>query len=258
MLRLVSLSSGSCGNAIYIESKDTKVLIDAGTPLNYLGARLRDLLALRLDQIDAVLLTHEHSDHIRSAAAISRRFAVPVWANAATLDALPAVFRGAHVRVFPVDEPFAVGSFEVRAVPQLHDCQAPVGFMLRRAGKQISLATDLGAVTPSVRAALSGADILVIESNHDDEMLKRSRYPAWLKARIAGRLGHLSNVHAGRTLAETASGREQSVLLAHLSRENNSPEIALATVKRILAGRGVDSIRLGIAGRLAPSAVVTV
>jgi phosphoribosyl 1,2-cyclic phosphodiesterase len=257
MLRLVSLSSGSCGNAIYIEAEHTKILIDAGTPLKYLGSQL-ERLAVRLDQIDAVLLTHEHSDHIRSAAALSRRFDVPVWANAATLDALPVGFMGARVRVFPVDQPFAVGDFEARAVPQLHDCQAPVGFVLRHGGKQISVATDLGAVTPSVQAALAGADILVIESNHDDEMLNRGRYPAWLKARIAGRLGHLSNLHAGRTLAETASGREQKVLLAHLSRDNNSPELALATVKRILEGCGVDSIRLGVAGRLTPSAIVTV
>ncbi len=255
MLKLVSLSSGSCGNAILIEAGKTKLLVDAGTTLNYLGTTLGDL-GIRLNQIDAILLTHEHGDHIRSAASVSRRFGVPVYGNAATLDVLPSTFQRALVKVFPMGRSFEVGEFAIEAVPHSHDCREPVGFVMHYKGRKICIATDLGCITDEVRAALIDADIIVLEANHDIKMLSRSRYPRHLKARITSNRGHLSNVAAGNILAKIASGREQKILLAHLSQENNDPRIALATVKEILARKAADSLKVCIAGRLSPSPTV--
>lgn len=249
MLKLVSLSSGSCGNAVLVSAGKTKVLIDAGTTLHYLGTTLNDM-GVGLDEIDAVLITHEHGDHIRSAASISRRFGIPVFGNEATLDALPPDFARADVRVFRTGNPFEVGTFSVEAVPHSHDCREPVGFVLRHGHKKVCVATDLGEVTNEVRAALAGADIIMLESNHDLNMLARSRYPRYLKARISGARGHLSNLTAARVLAEMATGREQKILLAHLSQENNEPRVALETIREVLAREAVDSLKLSVAGRL--------
>ncbi len=257
MVKLVSLSSGSCGNVIFIEAGRTKVLIDAGTALNYMGRQL-GLMGVKFEEIDAILLTHEHSDHIRSAAAVSRRFGVEVFGNAETLDALPAGFQRAHVRVFPTDHPFELGALTIKAIPHSHDSRAPVGFCVMYRDKKVCVATDLGRVTPVVKDALADADAIVIEANHDMEMLATGRYPRRLKDRIAGTRGHLSNVTAARTLAEVATGREQKVLLAHLSDENNTPQSALGTVRRILSDSGVDSIKIGLAPRLNPSAVLSI
>lgn len=254
-MRLVSLSSGSCGNAIYIEAGRTKILVDAGTTVRYLGKHLQ-AIGVALDDLDAVLITHEHSDHIRSAAAVSRLHGAMVLANEETLDALPLDFQKAKVRVFPMGERFAVGDLEVEAVPQSHDCRSPVGFALFHGGKKICVATDLGRVTAPVAKALAGADVIVLESNHDFKMLAHGRYPPRLKARIAGDRGHLSNIAAGRTLSELASGREQKVLLAHLSQDNNHPDVAVKTVKEILAQKAIDSIKVSVAARLVPSLVV--
>jgi phosphoribosyl 1,2-cyclic phosphodiesterase len=257
MLKLASLSSGSCGNAILVATGKTKILVDAGTTLNYLGSSLGGI-DIRLDEIDAILLTHEHTDHIRSAAAVSRRFGVPVYGNELTLDALPANFHAAEVRVFPTGRTFEIGDLAVEAVPHSHDCREPVGFVLYHQERKACIATDLGYVTDEVRAALTGADLIMLEANHDLEMLARSRYPRFVKTRIAGECGHLSNIAAGNILATTASGRAQKVLLAHLSKESNEPEIALSTVRDILVGKAVDSLSLMVAGRLDPSPVLVV
>lgn len=256
MLKLVSLSSGSCGNAIYLEAGRTKILIDAGTTLEYLGMNLANA-GVRIDDLDAVLLTHEHSDHIRCAGSLSRRFGTKIMGNADTLDALPPAFGRANVRAFPVGEPFELRDIEIEAVPHSHDCRAPVGFVLRCEGKKICIATDLGRVTKPVEAALADADVIVLESNHDFGMLSRGRYPGRLKARIAGERGHLSNVAAGRALARLATGREQKVLLAHLSNDNNRPGIALKTVGDILAQENIESLKISVAPRLALSQVLT-
>lgn len=231
-------------------------MVDAGTTLNYLGIHLAEL-DVNIEDLDAILLTHEHSDHIRCAGALSRRFGTKVMGNPDTLDALPPSFGRANIRAFPVAGRFEVGDVEVEAVPHSHDCRAPVGFVLRYGGKKICVATDLGQVTHPVETALKGADIIVLESNHDFKMLAHGRYPGRLKARIAGDRGHLSNTTAARTLARLATGAEQKVLLAHLSGDNNSPEIALKTVGDILARENIDSIKLSVAGRLAPSVIVS-
>ncbi len=257
MLKLVSLSSGSCGNAAFIENGRTKLLVDAGTTLNYLGTALNDL-GTRLEEIDAVLLTHEHGDHIKSAAALSRRFGIPVYGNEATLDALPATFQSADVRVFETGRTFEVGDLAIEAVPHSHDCSEPVGFIVCHEDRKIAIATDLGVVTPEVRAALTGADAIMLEANHDFKMLARSRYPAFLKKRISGEHGHLSNVAAGEILAMTASGKEQKVLLAHLSEENNDGHLALETIGEILSRKAVDSLKVRVAGRLAVSPAIIV
>ncbi len=255
MIRLVSLSSGSCGNAIYIESARTKLLVDAGNSLKYIGKQL-EAFGVRLSEIDAVLLTHEHHDHIKSAGSISRRFGTKVLANAKTLEALPTRFGQAEVRVFPDNASFEIGDFEIKSVPHSHDCRAPVGFVLHCQGKKICVATDLGRITPSVEEGLRGAHVIVLESNHDPKMLADGRYPVRLKARVAGDQGHLSNSAAGKTLARLATGDKQKVLLAHLSEENNSPDVAAKTVRSLLMEQNIDSIKLGIAPRLSPSATV--
>lgn len=255
MIKICSLSSGSCGNSFYLEAGDTKILVDVGLPLKCLNGL--KAIGVHLSELTAVLITHEHSDHISAVRTLARHFRIPIYANAPTIDAVPETFAVANLRVFPVDSYFHIGELDVRAFPTSHDSEASVGFCFYYERQKIGLATDLGMVTNEVLEALAGFDALLLEANHDEEMLIRGRYPIFLKERIRGRQGHLSNRAAASVLTRLVSGREQKVLLGHLSAENNSPELAYQTVATVLDGAGIDSIDLVLAPRLQMSEIVT-
>ena len=256
MIKLCSLSSGSCGNAIYIEAGNTKLLVDAGLSLTALNAGLKAVNA-ELSEITAVLITHEHSDHISGIRTLSRRLNLPIYANSPTIDAAPSLFANANLRVFPVGKYFHIGELDIQAFPTSHDCRAPVGFCFYYKRQKIGVATDLGTVTTVVLEALVGFDALLLEANHDEKMLASGRYPAFLKQRIQGEFGHLSNRAAASVLTRLASSRPQKVLLGHLSAENNSPSMAHDTVSNILEEAGIDSVALSLAPRKQLSELVT-
>ncbi len=256
MLRLVSLSSGSCGNAVLLSTSRSNILIDAGLPISYLERSLK-ILGKRLDQIDAILITHEHSDHDSSLKMISKRVRVPIYVNYEAIGRLPKKYKDLDLRVFPENDYFRVADLDIYSFTTSHDSLSSVGFCFYNEDHKVAVVTDLGVVNELVIDALSGYDAMLIDSNHDLDMLQKSGYPQFLKRRVRGEKGHLSNDDAAKAIVRLATGREQKVLLGHLSDENNTPLKALDTVSGILKCYKCDSIDLEVAPRREISSVIS-
>lgn len=247
-MRVSILRSGSSGNATLIESGEVCLLVDAGISVRALS---QELGRRGLRSIDAVLLTHEHSDHISGMDSILRRYETLVMANEPTLRRLPIspydgqVLRtGGELRVGPLRvQPFAVP----------HDSVEAVGFWLEDDTSKVCLATDLGYVPNEMLDYLRAADLAVLEANYDPRSLAVGPYPAFLKARIASEVGHLSNLQAGQAIVAAGDGRLQEVWLAHLSANNNSPRLAKESVAAHLRAAGLDSLAVRVALRDRPS-----
>ncbi len=235
--RAVELASGSAGNALLLEAGTTRLLVDAGLAAESVERSLSDL-AVRADTISAILLTHEHDDHARGAGPLSRAFGIPVMANAATLAAAAASLAGAALAPFDTARPFQVGPFEVTEFSVSHDAADPVGFTFQVGTHRIAVATDLGNADVTLDPHLAGADLVILESNYDLRLLNVSAYPWFLKNRILGPKGHLSNDDAARALARTAGGRTRTVCLVHLSEVNNLMALARDTALAAIAQRG--------------------
>jgi phosphoribosyl 1,2-cyclic phosphodiesterase len=234
--RVTVLASGSAGNAVLLESNGDRLLIDAGVSGDAIGRALAGA-GVDVRTLSAILLTHEHDDHSRGAGAISRDAGVPVVANAATLAAVGAQLSGAPTQALETGRPFEIGRTVVTAFPVPHDAVEPVGFMVQAARHRITIATDLGCADESLDPYLADADLVVLESNYDLRLLHISAYPWFLKNRILGSRGHLSNDDAARALART-SGRGRVICLAHLSEVNNLPSLARDTVWEALLASG--------------------
>lgn len=243
-LAICSLASGSSGNCYMVRSPGTALLVDAGIS----ARRIRNGLALLNvdpDILKGVLVTHEHSDHISGLRTLTRRGDLQIFANEQTFRGMHLPLPEACCRRFSTGDSFRVGELEVRTFAVSHDTADPVGYSLSYEGQRITIVTDTGTVTQALIQEIRDADILVLESNHDESILRMGSYPWFLKQRILGEQGHLSNEAAARALAavlqeETRLGREKPrrVLLAHLSRENNFPEMAVATMENILEESG--------------------
>ena len=255
-MEFCTIASGSSGNSTYIGTAYTKILIDAGVS----GKRIQDALGqlgISGEDIDALFLTHEHIDHIQGAGVISRRFHVPIYATeetwAAIGDSLGKIAPDDKRYVYP-GEVCAVNDICVRPFSIPHDAAEPVGYNVMAEDRKATLATDIGHVTDEICEALADSDILLLEANHDVEMLKKGGYPRLLKERILGENGHLSNHTAGELLSSVMSGRLKHVFLGHLSKENNTPDLAYGTVERILWEHHIQNgrdLRLDLAGRSA-------
>jgi phosphoribosyl 1,2-cyclic phosphodiesterase len=230
---VTSLASGSSGNALIIQRDGASLLIDCGITLRTMEKLLR-YRGVAPESICALLLTHEHGDHALSAAALARRYGVPVVCNAATRDALGAEVDGVDVELLPVGESACVGPFDVRSFRLRHDAADPVGYRVAADGAALALAVDLGSWDDSTAAALAGADLLVVEANHDRELLMAAPYPWSIRQRIFGPLGHLDNMQCGELLARAGVGAGSEVWLAHLSEQTNTPRVATAGVRRVL------------------------
>ncbi len=244
-MRICVLGSGSSGNAILVEGPTGRLLIDAGLSWREIERRA-ERAGLSTAGIAWVLLTHEHSDHVRGLGPLIRR-GVRVAASAGTLRAL-------GVEGVPVKEGMEVCGLTLYPFPLSHDAVEPTGFRLAWDGVSLGVATDLGCVTPAATEALRRCTSVIMEANHDPSMLLAGPYPWFLKMRVLGPKGHLANDEAGRALATLASSELQTVLLAHLSQENNTQACALDTVARSLADWG-GKLYLSYPDR--PSAVVT-
>lgn len=230
-MRFASLGSGSRGNALVVEAGATRVLVDCGFGPRNLSARLARL-GLEPGDIDAILVTHEHGDHVSGVAPSARRFGLDVYLTHGTMGAVR--FEGVSPRVFDGHVPFAIGDLEVRPFPVPHDAREPAQFVFSDGSACLGILTDAGRVTPHMVSMLAGCDALVLECNHDADMLANGRYPERLKRRIAGPYGHLDNAAAGELLSRVDTRRIKHVIAAHLSQENNLPELATAALAKAL------------------------
>lgn len=221
-MKICSLASGSKGNCLYLETGDTSVLVDAGLSLRETTSRLHQS-GVEPDSIHAVLVTHEHIDHIRSAGAFARRHKVPVLLSYATRQAAERYLAKTELLEFEAGYSFVFRDLLIDPFPVTHDCSDPVGFVVESREGRFGTATDLGAVTRLVREKLSECRGLNLESNHDPDMLLNGPYPWELKQRIKSRHGHLSNQDSLELLTDLAHPRLEAVVMAHLSEVNNHP-----------------------------------
>ena len=231
------LASGSTGNATFIEMEDTKLLVDAGISTRRIKQSL-DAIGTKVEDIDGVLITHEHRDHVNGLTTLLKKYKIPAYARPDTWQSMycRGVLPEECCKVLP--DSLSIGRIKIEPFSISHDAADPVGFRLYAGSSKVSVATDLGFVTPTVKEALSLSDVMVLESNHDVEMLKNGSYPWHLKKRIMSNRGHLANTDAGWTLARVDRKTHTHVFLAHLSQENNRPELAEDTVAEILTNQG--------------------
>lgn len=234
MIRFVSLTSGSSGNSTLVTDGKTNILVDCGVSgKNAAGALAR--AGVDIDDIDALLITHEHCDHIKGAGVIVRRHGIPVYATAKTHSAMDiGKINDDLTMVIVPDNNFEIGTIGVKPFSIPHDAADPVGYSFFSDDIKVSIATDIGHVTGSLLKNLYGSDALLLESNHDIHMLEYGPYPYELKQRILGERGHLSNPKAAATALELVKHGTKHIMLGHLSEHNNLPEVAFAETKRLL------------------------
>lgn len=256
------LASGSSGNAMYIETAKTKLLIDAGLS----GKKLEQLLtkaACDPSELDGIIVTHEHSDHIKGLGVMARRYKLPVYANEKTWAAMEPL-----VGTIAADQKFhfsqsstkAFSDLDIQSFPVSHDAADPMFFAFHHEGRKLVLATDMGYVSDTVKGVIQNADMMVFESNHDMNMLRMGRYPWSVKRRILGDSGHVSNEDAAYALCDVIGERTKRIYLAHLSKDNNMKELARMTAEQILKekGHGVgESVHLFDTDPITPTSIVT-
>ena len=232
-LAVCVLASGSKGNAIYISDGFTAILIDAGLSATEIIRRLKSR-GLNPKDLNAILVTHEHSDHIQAVGVLSRQLKLPIYLSR---NIKKNVFMGSSVheiRTFNSGSPFEINNLTVHPFAVSHDAADPVGFTIAQNGSRIGVATDLGIVTPNLKENLKNCHLLILEANHDPDMLISGPYPWYLKRRIQSRSGHLSNGESKRLLMQLQHQGLEHVILAHLSQTNNAPQKVLAEISGAL------------------------
>jgi phosphoribosyl 1,2-cyclic phosphodiesterase len=244
VIRFASLGSGSEGNGLLVEVGDTRILADCGFTLGDAVVRLARH-GVAPDSIDAIVITHEHDDHVGGAARFARKFGVPVWLTYGTLQSTGNQFKDVErIEIFDCERRFAIGAIEVEPYTVPHDAREPAQFVFSDGSARLGLLTDAGSLTPHMRAVLGRLDALVIECNHDLDLLWNGDYPQRLKERIAGKFGHLDNDAAARLLQSIDCTRLAHLIAAHLSRQNNTPALASAALAKAL---NCDQHWIGIA-----------
>jgi phosphoribosyl 1,2-cyclic phosphodiesterase len=243
-MRFASLGSGSSGNALIVEVGRTRVMLDCGFSATETEARL-GRLGLSPGDLAGIVVTHEHSDHVGGVVRFARKHRLPVWLTYGTFSMLQVP---SHLlpttHLIDSHSPFPVADMEIEPFPVPHDAREPVQFVFGDGARRLGVLTDTGSSTAHIEATLSGCDALVLECNHDDEMLRNGSYPPGLKQRIAGRLGHMENRVAAALLARLDCSRLQHVIAAHLSEQNNSPGLAKDALASAL---GCDRDWIGVA-----------
>lgn len=241
MLTVHSIASGSEGNSLLVSAGGTHILVDAGISARRITAALSSL-GLTPGDIAGVLVTHEHSDHTAGLATLTKQYRLPLYASGGTAGALCARIPHAAdvLHLLPRQGVLTLGDAQVTVFPTSHDAAESIDFRFDCGGAALGVLTDTGCVTPEAEQALQGVDLLVLESNHDEDWLLSGPYPYYLKQRILGNRGHLSNDAAAALAQRMASAGTRQFVLAHLSRENNTPERARQTMARALAGLDVS------------------
>ena len=262
MLKFCSLYSGSSGNCLYVSSKNTKILVDCGTSCKKICEGLASINS-SIEDIDAILVTHEHSDHVQGLGLVSKKFNIPVYANLETWNAMEKQkekIDERNVNVFENDSDFSLNELTIHPFSTPHDAANPCGFNIHNGKRKLSIATDLGHMDNDIFKELIHSSFVLLESNYEPEMLNASRYPFHLKQRIKGPYGHLSNETAGKTIAALMKKDLKQVMLGHLSKESNFPELAYKSVTEVLKQNGINinDLELAVADRYAPSKVVNI
>ena len=262
MFNFCSLYSGSSGNSLLVETSNTKVLIDAGESSKKISSAL-NMLNIDPNDIDAILVTHEHNDHVKGLGTFSKKYDTPVFANTKTWDAMPeqsVKINEKNIKSFTIEENFEIGDLKIHPFKIPHDAANPCGFNIFYDNQKISIATDIGHMTNNIAHKLEDSTFILLESNYDPEVLKYSKYPYLLKKRIAGPNGHLANIDAGKTISFLMNSGLKEVMLGHLSKESNFPELAYKTVVNELIENNKDcgSIKISIANRSQISNLVKV
>ena len=254
-LTFCPLFSGSSGNALFIGAGDTRILIDAGMPGKAIEGALNEIGVLP-ETLSAIAVTHEHSDHVKGVGILSRKYHLPVYANERTWNAMARTvgeIPARNRRFIENETDFYIGDLSLYPFAIPHDAADPVGYRVFYGGRSVATATDMGYVKKNVLKTLSGVDVLLLESNHDPDLLMRNpHYSLYLKRRILGDHGHLSNEASAEALLNLCETGVRQVLLGHLSQENNTPELALSTATERLSRAGVrlnEEIGLGLAWR---------
>ena len=242
-MRFTSLGSGSSGNGLVVESGRTRVMMDCGFSIAETKARL-ERAGLGPSDLTAIVVTHEHDDHMGGVAGFAMKYAIPVHLTRGTAQWLPPDFPAVLVRLIESHASFAVEALVVDPFPVPHDAREPVQYVFSDGNARLGVVTDLGTVTQHVVEKLSGCEALVIECNHDLDMLMSGPYPDNLKRRVAGRFGHLSNSDAGSLVAALDRTRLRHLIAAHLSKQNNRPELA---VTALCDGAGCGREWIGVA-----------
>ena len=231
-MRFASLGSGSRGNATLVEEGDTCLLVDCGFSVREAEARLTRL-GKSAQQLTAVLVTHEHGDHINGVGALARKYGLPVWATGGTLAADRLGERVETQRICS-HSAFAVGAIEVQPFPVPHDAREPSQFVFANGDRRLGLLTDVGSYTPHLEACLSGCHALILECNHDYQLLQQGEYPPSLKRRVGGDHGHLSNAQAATILERLDKTQLTQLVAAHLSEKHNTPSLARQALAEVL------------------------
>ena len=248
---ICTLASGSSGNCLLIATEKTRILIDAGISLKQIILRL-NTLDLKMSDIDAVIITHEHTDHAAALPFIEK----PVYVASETVTIWKDKVK--DLREFETGSTFPLNDLLISSFPVPHDALDPVGFTVETDHKKLGIVTDIGSVTSLVRERLKGSDLLLLEFNHDERMLLYSSYPWDLKQRIKSRLGHLSNTEAAGLLQNLIHDGLSHVILAHLSEVNNRPNIALEAASSALSGNGAVDVMLSVAPRKTRGEVIRI
>ncbi len=234
-MRMCSIASGSSGNCIYVGSDDTHLLVDTGISKKRIEEGLKKL-EIKGEELDGILITHEHSDHIQGLGVFSRKYGIPIYATPGTIEGIlsySGLGRMPEGLLHPIhtDEPFALGDVEVHPFAISHDANEPSGYRFENDGRSVAVATDLGKYDEYTVENLKNLDAVLLEANHDIHMLEVGGYPYYLKQRILGDKGHLSNELSGQLLCDILHDNLKHIVLGHLSKENNYARLAYETVK---------------------------
>lgn len=263
MLNFISFGSGSCGNCYFFYNEEEGLMVDVGIGVRTLKKHFHNY-GLKLNQIQNIIVTHDHADHIKSVGSISKDLNIPVYAtdlvhrgierNYCVRAKIPADCK----KILENGVPVVTGNFEITSFHVPHDSLDCVGYKIRHNGLTIVLATDVGDINDDIRQAISEADYLIIEANHDENMLMNGPYSQHLKQRVSGLFGHMSNKTCGDVIARHASDKLKHIFLCHLSEENNHPELARITIEQILAGNQKnigEKLKLDVLKRKVPTGI---
>ena len=261
MFKFCNLYSGSSGNCSFVGTDNINILIDCGESQKKILTALESI-GTNINQINAIVVTHEHSDHVKTLGAISKKYNIPVYANEKTFNNMPEqteLIKEENRKIFNTDDHFEIGDLQIHPFHIPHDAAEPCGYNIYNENNKISIATDIGHMDNSILKKLEGSNFLLLESNYEPEILKYAKYPYYLKRRISGPNGHLSNQEASDTIIKLLSTGVNNIMLGHLSKENNFPELAYKTVMdEIINNKINNNLTLNVASRIKPSDIINI